>query len=201
MDEDADNLPSLYFDLGSPYSWLAFERSAQVLGLKPRLEPILIGGIFQLRGWGSWSQTEARAENIGEIERRADLYGIGPVQWPCDWPDNTLLAMRCSVAADREGALEAFTSVAFHAAFREGRDLSDEQVLAGLAEQAGLDPKGTLEAALSDEVKADLRTRTERAWQLGVKGAPTVTIGERIFYGDDQIELAANALRVQDQRR
>jgi 2-hydroxychromene-2-carboxylate isomerase len=52
--------PALYFDLGSPYAYLAFARAPAVLGVEPRLEPVLLGAIFQARGPGSWSQTDAR---------------------------------------------------------------------------------------------------------------------------------------------
>ena len=44
--------PTLFYDLGSPYAYLAVERAPAVLGVKPRLEPVLVGGIFALRGHG-----------------------------------------------------------------------------------------------------------------------------------------------------
>lgn len=201
MDYPSAPAPRLYYDLGSPYSWLTFERIEEVMGAGVRLEPILIGGIFQVRGWGSWSQTESRRENVEEIERRAAGYGIGPVEWPENWPDNTLLAMRCAIWAEASGSLETFTKIAFRSAFRKGLDLSDSEVLAGIAEQADLEPSAMLAAAESREVKDELRERTDRAWALGVAGAPSVAVGGRIFYGDDQLELAARAHRDEDPGR
>jgi 2-hydroxychromene-2-carboxylate isomerase len=33
------------------------------------------------------------------------------------------------------------------------------------------------------------------AWELGVRGVPTVRVGTRLFYGDDQLEAAAGYVR------
>ncbi len=73
------DLPTLYFDLGSPYAYLATERAAAVLGVEPRLQPVLVGGIFLERGHGSWGETDERAARIGEIGERAERYGLPPM--------------------------------------------------------------------------------------------------------------------------
>jgi|tagenome__1003787_1003787.scaffolds.fasta_scaffold17790688_2 2-hydroxychromene-2-carboxylate isomerase len=52
---------ALYFDLGSPYAYLAVLPAEVVLGRPPDLEPVLLGAIFGLRGHRSWSQTAERA--------------------------------------------------------------------------------------------------------------------------------------------
>ncbi len=50
--------PTFYFDLGSPYAWLAAERIHQVLPVTPVWQPILLGGIWQQTGGRSWATTE-----------------------------------------------------------------------------------------------------------------------------------------------
>ncbi|HKP88647.1 MAG TPA: hypothetical protein VJT75_01615, partial [Thermoleophilaceae bacterium] len=84
----------LFYDLGSPYGYLAVARAPAVLGGDVELVPVLLGAIFAERGHGSWSQTGARAANVAEVERRAREYGLPPVAWPPGWPPNTLHAMR-----------------------------------------------------------------------------------------------------------
>ena len=96
-----------YVDVGSPYAWLAAERVESVVG-EASWEPVLLGAIFAARGFGSWALTDARAEGIEEVERRALAYGLGPVRWPEPWPGNMLLAMRVATAADAQGAGPAF---------------------------------------------------------------------------------------------
>jgi 2-hydroxychromene-2-carboxylate isomerase len=190
----AGDAPTLYFDLGSPYAYLALERAPAVLGLAPRLEPVLLGAIFARRGFGSWAATPARETRTGEIERRAERYGLPPLRWPQGWPAEGLQAMRAAVWAQREGAAGEFARAAFRAQFVEGADIADAGVLRACAAASGLEP-GALETAVaSDDVKLALRAKTEAAWDAGVRGVPSVAIGETIFFGDDQLELAAATL-------
>ena len=188
-------MPARFFvDVGSPYAWLAAERVEAVLGAEVDWEPVLLGAIFASRGSGSWSLTEARAQGIEEVERRALAYGLGPVRWPEPWPGNTLLAMRCAVAADARGAGRAFLLAALRAGFVHGRDLSDPAAVADVASAAGIEGDALLAAASTPEVKAALRERTDAAIALGVRGVPSVVVGDQAFWGDDRLEDAARAV-------
>jgi 2-hydroxychromene-2-carboxylate isomerase len=186
--------PTLFYDLGSPYAYLAVERAADVLGVAPRLEPVLVGGIFVLRGHGSWSQTDERPDRVAEIDARAQRYGLPPLEWPPDWPNNTLQAMRAAVWAERLGAGEAFARAAFRRAFAAGANLSQLDVLLDVAAAVGLPAERLSAAIAAPATKEALRAATTRAWERGVVGVPCLGIGERIFYGDDQLETAAAQL-------
>ena len=184
---------TLYYDLGSPYAYLAFERAASVLGAEPCLEPILAGGIFVLRGWGSWAHTAERGERVAEVERRAERYGLPPLRWPPGWPDNTLRAMRAARWAQRLGAGREFARAAFRRGFAEAGDLSDLGVVAEVAAAVGL-PAEELAGAIADPaLKAELKEATQRAWARGVGGVPCLEVGSEVFYGDDRLEAAAAA--------
>jgi 2-hydroxychromene-2-carboxylate isomerase len=186
-------MTTLYYDLGSPYAYLAVERAASVLPTAPRLQPVLAGAIFGHRGHGSWGHTDARAVNQAEIEARAARYGLPPIQWPPGWPPNTLQAMRAVVWAQRShGAGDAFARRAFRAAFAEGADLGDPAVLETIAQHAGL-PAGDLTAGIADPATKDaLRTATDAAIALGVTGVPTLALEDgRLLFGDDRLEDAA----------
>ena len=66
-------VPTFYFDVGSPYAYLASERVANVLPEPVRWQPVLLGGLFKLTGRGSWALGDYRRRQAGmaEIERRA----------------------------------------------------------------------------------------------------------------------------------
>jgi 2-hydroxychromene-2-carboxylate isomerase len=183
--------PELFYDLGSPYAYLAVERAERVLGVAPVLRPVLLSAIFAARGHGSWSQTPARTEGVAEIERRAAAYGLPPVRWPPGWPPDTLAAMRVAVWAERRGRGAPFARAAFRRAFAAGDDLGDVGVLAAAAAEAGLPPDDLAAAIADPAVKDDLRARTEAALALGVRGVPTLRAGGRLLYGDDRLEEAA----------
>jgi 2-hydroxychromene-2-carboxylate isomerase len=178
-------------DVGSPYAYLAAERIGQVLPVPVLWEPVLLGGIFRATGGGSWALTSARADGIEEVERRALAYGLPPVRWPDPWPGDMLLAMRAATAADLRGAGRAFLLAALRLGFREGRDLGSPDAVADAARAAGIEGDELLTAAHDPAVKATLRERTDAAVALGVRGVPTVIVGERLFWGDDQLEAAA----------
>jgi 2-hydroxychromene-2-carboxylate isomerase len=63
-----------------------------------------------------------------------------------------------------------------------------------VAVTAGCEGDELLAAAADPAVKAALRSRTDEAIALGVRGVPTVLAGTRPFWGDDRLEAAAAAL-------
>jgi len=184
----------MYFDLGSPYAYLALSRAESVLGVRPELQPVLLGAIFARRGFGSWAHTQAREGRVAEIEARAQRYGLPPLRWPAGWPGNGLMAMRCATWAGEHGRGEAFARAVFERQFVEGGEIADLEMLLGCARDADLDAEALSGALGQSAVKESLREASDRAWEAGVRGVPTLRIGESLFYGDDQLELAAEAL-------
>ena len=186
--------PVFYYDLGSPYAYLTAERINHALGVVPIWQPILLGGIWQQTGGGSWAQTDARARRMAEIERRAAGYGLQPIRWPQSWPNSSLKAMRVATYAQSGGRAVAFSLAAFRQAFAGGKDLSmlDNVLIAAAA--CELHPRATLKAIETRAVKDRLREATAEAYGRGVRGVPTVRVGDRLFFGDDRLEQAAAAL-------
>ena len=187
--------PQLYFDLASPYAYLALERAESVLGRPAKLVPVLVGAIFGWRGHGSWALTDERDAGQAEIERRAREYGLAPMDWPPAWPANALSAMRCATWAARQRRVAEFAHIVGRRQWTQSADIADLGVLAACATEAGLDAAAMLDAIQAAELKEHLRATTERAWEAGVKGVPTVGIGARLYFGDDRLEEAAAALR------
>lgn len=194
-----DDRPALYIDLGSPYAYLAVERAPAVLGVAPELVPVLLGAIFRRRGWGSWAATGERAPRIADLEARAARHGLPPFAWPAGWPANGLAAMRAATWARREGALDAFARAAFRRQFVAGADVADLAVLERAASDAGLDPGAMRAAIATQEIKDALRAETDAAWEAGVRGIPTLRVGDELLYGDDRLEDAAR--RCAERRR
>jgi 2-hydroxychromene-2-carboxylate isomerase len=188
-----DDRPVFYYDLASPYAWLAAERIHEVMPVTPVWQPILLGGIWQQTGGGSWSLTDARDDGVAEIERRAREYGLMDVRWPEQWPANSLLAMRAATFAQQAGRAVAFSLAAFRQAFCAGRDLSELDNVLIAAAACELHPKAVTKGVESRSVKDRLRAATEEAAARGVTGVPTVAVGEELFWGDDQLEAAAAA--------
>ena len=163
-----------YFDLGSPYAYLAAERVSGVFserGLEaPEWQPVLLGGLFKRFDRGSWANTPERAAGVAEVERRAAEYGLPEIRWPDPFPGNTLIAMRAATFAKQTGRTVAFALAAFRQAFAAGKDLSDPDIVLLAAAACELHPNAMQKAVESTSVKDTLRVATDRAGDLGVKG-------------------------------
>ena len=189
---------TFYFDLGSPYAYLAAERIAAVFdeagAEQPEWQPILLGGLFQRFGRDSWANGPGRAQGLAEVERRAQAYGLPPIRWPEPFPGNSLFAMRAATFAKEIGRSTSFALAAFRQAFAAGRDLSDPDNVYIAAASSELHPRSLGVAVARDAIKTRLREATERAGDIGVIGVPTVVVGEQVFWGDDRLEDAAESL-------
>jgi 2-hydroxychromene-2-carboxylate isomerase len=187
--------PLFFYDLGSPYAYLAAERVnalfAEIRGEPPEWQPILLGGLFKRFGRDSWARGEGRDQGMREVERRASAYGLPPINWPEPFPGNTLLAMRAATYAKEIGRGVSFSLAAFRQAFAAGRDLTERDNVLLAAAAAEMHPRAVLSAIERDSVKRALREATELAGDLGVRGVPSLVVGERVFWGDDRLEEAA----------
>ena len=186
--------PIFYYDLGSPYAYLAAERVNQVLPVVPIWQPILLGGIWSHTGSGSWSLTDRRDEGMAEVEGRAREYELQPIRWPEPWPTNTLTAMRAATYCQQIGRGVAFALAAFRQAFAGGRDLSVTDNVLVAAAACELHPNAMLKAIESRSVKERLKAATAEAAERGVRGVPTVAVGDELFWGDDRLDAAAARL-------
>ena len=188
-----------YFDLGSPYAYLAAERVNSVFSEAgaevPEWQPVLLGGLFQRFGRGSWANGPGREEGLREVERRASAYGLPPIAWPQPFPGNTLHAMRVATFAKEIGRTVSFALAAFRQAFAAGRDLSDPDNVILAAAASEMHPRAIEAAVGRDAIKTVLRDATDRAGDLGVTGVPAIVAGGEVFWGDDRLEEAAQSSR------
>jgi len=188
---------TFYFDLGSPYAYLAAERLHRLLPEPVDWQPVLLGGLFKLTGRSSWALGDYRRRQAGmaEIERRARGYGLAPIRWPDPWPTEYLTAMRAATFAFSVGRGREFTMQAFRNAFQTGRELSVTAHVLEVGVQCGLDRRKLEEGIADPQTKQALRDATDTAYALGVFGVPTIAIDDELFWGDDRIEDAAAHLQ------
>jgi 2-hydroxychromene-2-carboxylate isomerase len=188
---------TFYFDLGSPYAYLAAERISALFAEaeleQPEWQPILLGGLFKRFGRDSWANGPGRAEGIAEVERRAAAQGLPPLVWPNPWPGNTLIAMRTAIFAKQTGRAVSFALAAFRQAFAAGRDLTDPDNVMIAAAACELHPNAVEKAVQMKGVKNALRDATDEAAELGVIGVPSLVVGKEVFWGDDRVEEAIEA--------
>jgi|SRR5215218_7490912 len=189
--------PVFYFDFNSPYAYLAAER---IGGLIPEAEWRPIAFPIVLQQLGRLEQVlERDFPNVLPIVReRAAGRGLPPVEPPPGWPIETwsLGPLRAAVFAGDQGRGPDFARAAFRQVFVESRSLSDPGVLGDAAGEAGLDRAEVAEAIQRPDIKERLKEHTNAALERGVTGIPTVEIGDELFWGDDHLEEARAAVRL-----
>jgi len=187
--------PVFYYDLSSPYAYLAAQRVDEVLPLKPEWRPIVFGAVIRQRNKVPWSFADGRESHFDEIARRARERGLPPVRYPEGWPVETysVAPLRAALLASDQDQRRAVSLELYRTAFAQGQHLADEEVVLDAAERAGMDREAVRSGIQRQEIKEQLRSDTDEALARGVAGVPTVAVGERLFWGDDRLEEAAAA--------
>lgn len=194
----------LFFDVTSPWTWLGVHNlvpMAQRLGEEIAWRPILVGGVFNAANQSVYA---ARANPVPvkeayyakDLKDWARLAGL-TIRFPSpDHPVNAVLVMRCCVAMQARGKVQAFAFAAFDALWAHWRDLTDPAVLAEFIAAAGEDPDTVLAEASSPAVKAALRANTEELVARGGFGSPTIFVDRTdMYFGNDRLPLVEAALR------
>jgi 2-hydroxychromene-2-carboxylate isomerase len=190
--------PVFYYDLNSPYSWLAAERIHEVFDEPPVWRPISYPFVIAHTEVMPWSvKEEERPGHFAEIDRRIAERGLPAIRYPDGWPlgTPTLNAMRAATFAQEIGKVVSFSLAAFRQLFNAGRSLAEEDtiILAGAA--CEIHPKALLPAIARDSIKQKLKDATNEAIEAGVTGVPTVRVDDELFWGDERLEEAAAAAR------
>jgi 2-hydroxychromene-2-carboxylate isomerase len=187
-----------YFDYGSPTSYLAY---VQMPGLGKRTgatvnyKPFLLGGVYQVTANRSPLEIPAKAKwMVADMKFFAERYQV-PFQYNEHFPINTLTLMRGAMYAQREGFLLPYSNAVFKAFWADGKNLGDASVVSELLNHADLPAERILAATQEPEIKAALKSATEQAAMRGLFGAPTLFVGERMFFGQDRIQFIEELLR------
>jgi 2-hydroxychromene-2-carboxylate isomerase len=178
------------FDVISPFAYLAFPRLHELpADTEVIFVPVLLAGILNHFGQRGPAEIPSKRRFTYRFALwRARVLGL-PMRMPPAHPFNPLAALRLVIAA---GCDARAVGTVLNAVFRDGRDVADPQVIAGLARELGV---ASAESALSEpKVKQRLRENTEWAIARGIFGVPSFLIGEEIFWGHDALDMALDYL-------
>ena len=152
----------------------------------------LLGPLFAEQGWrdSPFNLYPAKGRYMWrDLERVCQAQGL-PFRRPSEFPRNGLLAARVACHFAEAPWLPAFVRAVYRANFESDRAIESPEVVAHCLEAAGAEPTSVLEAARSPEAKGQLRAQTEEAARRGIFGAPTLLIGDEMFWGNDRLEAA-----------
>jgi 2-hydroxychromene-2-carboxylate isomerase len=192
-----------FFDCSSPWTYLAFHN---IQPLAAELDepivwrPFMVGGVFNTVNPSVYEQratpVPAKARYmLKDLQDWARLAGLEIKMPPTVFPVNSVKVMRACLVLEPQGALVAFATAAFEAYWREDRDISQDEVVADIARQAGVDPDALLHAISAQEVKDRLKANTDELIARGGFGSPTLFVDKTdMFFGNDRLPLVRAAV-------
>jgi len=172
--------PTLYFDLASPYTYLAAERADRMFS--------------GLEWCAASSEALQRSTQIGDEERativcRAGLLGL-PLVWPLEPRAPVVGAMRVASLAAERGVGAAFVLAASRLVFCGGFDIEEPEILAEAAAAAGIELGEMLQAAGDSCRDGQIEAVGRRLLAAGADRLPALRIGRMLFCGEERLAEA-----------
>lgn len=195
FNQQSDQL-TFYFSFRSPYAWLAFYRLSKIASNLPvtiEYVPLFPPKPVTSNPSGNPNKTVYVAE---DINRYANAYGLD-LQWPkpfdTDWkrPHSSFL-----YALDQGRAIE-FGLAAFMARFSEGKDIGQDNTLAGVAEQCGLQPDSIIQSADDSFFQRRVMKGAIRGQREGTFGVPFFIYRGHHYWGNDRLEWLLRDIFIQ----
>lgn len=187
-----------YFDLSSPYSYLAATQVPALAarhGADVRWKPMVLAAVFKAADNHMPAQSPPKARYmLHDLDRWAKKYGV-PFKMSSRFPMNTVKPERLVIAAEPTGLAPKLAQELFHAMWVDDRDIASDLEMRACAMAVGLDADGLLAAIDTPEVKNKLRAYTDEAIALEAFGAPTFVYEGKLYWGNDRMEFLEDALR------
>ena len=174
-----------YFDFISPFAYLQHELLLRRGDVDFKYQAVLLAGLLaHFGGKGPAEIAPKRTVSYQHCQWLAAHHGI-KMRFPPAHPFNPLATLRLAIAEGYRG--DCVTAI-FRAIYADGIDVNAPDEWADLTRRLGIADADA--RAGEATVKAELRANTEAAIAAGVFGVPTLTIGERQFWGVDMTEMA-----------
>ena len=190
-----------YFSFSSPWAYIghkAFRDVVETYGLKVNHKPVILFDLFSETGGLPLIKRHPVRQRyrMVELQRWRDKRGLSFHFQPKHVPFNARLADGVVIAAIELGLdPDPFLRRAFPAVWEDELNLADPATVAKIADDAGLPGGKLVERSSSEEISAAYETNRQDAITADVFGSPVYVLDGEVFWGQDRIELLADALK------
>ena len=182
-----------HFDFSSPYGYLAAQKIGPLAAKYGRAvdwRPMLLGVAFKVAGTRPLTSIPLKGDYTRrDLPRSACFHGV-EFRMPSKFPIPTQAPARI-VLWQREldpGACAGLVSALYRAYFVDDRDISDPDIAADVAAQAGASREGARAAIDDPAIKDALKREVDGAIAKGVFGSPFVFVDDEPFWGLDRFD-------------
>jgi 2-hydroxychromene-2-carboxylate isomerase len=190
-----------YFSLTSPWAYIGhalFRDIVSTYNIKVNHRPVFLADLFSESGGLPLAKRHPVRQRYRmlELQRWKDKRGLDFHFAPRHVPFNGRLADGVVIAALEAGHdPDRFLRRAYAAVWEEQLDLADAATIARLADEAGLPGKSLIERSPAAEVGAQYEQNRQDALAADVFGSPGYVLDGEAFWGQDRLELLADALK------
>ena len=183
-----------YFDIISPYAYIAYKKILKINNVNFKLKPILLGGLHNLAGITAPAFNKYKMKNMqNDCELVSKKNNIS-FKWNSKFPINSLGIMRGYLSID-DSKKEEYLNNFFDAYWKEDKDLSNEDNIKQLLKKLKIDENDFFNSINNQKIKDKLKQLTQEAFEKEVFGAPTFIINNKIFWGQDRLEYALDEIK------
>ena len=183
-----------YFDIISPYAYIAYKKILKIKDINFKLKPILLGGLHNLAGITAPAFNKYKMKNMqNDCELVAKKNNIS-FKWNFRFPINSLGIMRGYLYVE-DNKKEEYLNSFFEAYWKEDLDLSNEENIKILLKKLKIDEHDFFNLIKNQDTKDKLKQFTQEAFEKEVFGAPTFIVNNKIFWGQDRLEYALDEIK------
>ena len=189
-----------YFDFPSPYAYLAhtqLPRLAAEHGATIAYHPFRILELMKIVGNRPTTiECKNKCKYSGaDLQRWVRRYKVDYSRNPHSKSFDFAELDRGALVAIEDGRGAEYVTAIFAAMWGKPEDLSQRPVLFDILSRAGFDGQRLIERAGAETSIAKLDAETNAAAERGVFGAPTIFVGDQMFFGNDRLDFVVDALR------
>jgi 2-hydroxychromene-2-carboxylate isomerase len=181
-----------YFDISSPYSYLAhtqIRKYEKETGEKINYMPIFLGGLHRLADITAPGLNPLKGKYlIKDLKLFADKYKI-KYQFNRYFPIKTIQIMRGAIVAGQNDYFQNYIDKFFIAAWVDSLNLNDEKIFEKFLKNMDINYSDFIQKLSDPKIKDELKDRTDTAFKKGIFGAPTFVVNGKMFWGQDRLEF------------
>lgn len=196
-----DKVIDYFFFTVSPWTYLGHRRLLEIArkhGATVRPRPMDSAAVFPVSGGLPLPQRskQRQAYRLTELARWSKFLGLPMNIQPKHFPVPATPAALMIIAAEETSAdaALALTGLVLAAAWEREQDVSDQNTLVALADEAGADGKALDKRSQAAEIGERYRSYTQQAIERQVFGAPTYIYRDELFWGQDRLDFLDRAL-------
>jgi len=183
-----------FFDFRSPYSYLAHSQLPG-LGAEILLRPMNVLAVMNLVN-NTPTTITCKVKGVyagADLGRWAKRYGM-PMKAGDMRSMDAEAHLRAVLAAPSPKVAAATTAALFNACWGTGKTLKSSREVIDYLSGAGVDTGGLAQRIDSQEAIDALAANCKEAAERGVFGAPTILIGDAMFFGNDRFDFVREHL-------